>query len=141
MKKALLFVTIFSFLLSSAQVAVTPQSKEIDQLYKGGKKQFVQDVENNFAVFSSEFQVNGQFMLTFDLDKKGKITNPKVSPQIDNDFAFAVIRSFKRIKKNFEPALNLTKMSVLLDFNPKFKSDDGRERFTEPTSVGRFYNR
>ncbi len=141
MKKTLLLFGIFFSVISFGQVMVIPESKEIDQLYKGGNKQFVQDVENNFAVFSSEFQVNGQFMLTFDLDKKGKVTNPKVSPEIDNDFAFAVIRSFKRVKNNFEPAQNTTRMSVLLDFNPKFKSDDGRERFTEPTSVARFYNR
>lgn len=141
MKKTLPLFGIFFSLISFGQVMVIPESKEIDQLYKGGNKQFIQDVENSFAVFSSEFQVNGQFMLTFDLDKKGKVTNPKVSPEIDNDFAFAVIRSFKRVKNNFEPAQNTTRMSVLLDFNPKFKSDDGRERFTEPTSVARFYNR
>lgn len=141
MKKAFCILGFIVFGTAFSQVTVTPETIEIEHLYKGGTHKFVKDVQNNFATFSSEFQVNGRFILTFEVDKKGKIINPKVLPEVNNDFAFAVIRSFKRVKNNFEVSGNNTKIKVLLDFSPNFKSDDGRERFTEPTSAERFNNR
>lgn len=141
MKKTLF---IFSLLLSSfafSQVAITSESKNIDDVYKGGSKQLVNDVEKNFDVFSSEYQVNGKFILTFDLDKNGKITHPKVLPETDPDFANALIRSFKRIKNNFKPNMPTNKLAILFDFNPTFKNGDARDRFTESPSSERFQTR
>ncbi|WP_417428587.1 hypothetical protein [Halpernia sp.] len=120
------------------KVKVTPESKDLDQVYKGGNKQLIKDVQENFSVFSSDYQVNGKFIITFDLDKTGKIIHPKVLPEVNEDFSYAVIRSFKRVKNNFNANMPKTKLAVLLDFNPTFKSDDGRERFTESAASERF---
>lgn len=138
MKKLFLIGILFSTISAFAQVKVTPESKDLNEVYKGGEKQLVKDVQNNFSTFSSDFQVNGKFILTFDLDKNGKIIHPKVLPEVDEDFAYAVIRSFKRVKNNFNINMPKSKLAVLLDFNPTFKSDDGRERFTESAASERF---
>lgn len=137
---------IFGFLITAsiafAQVVVTPESKELNEVYKGGDAQLVKDVQNNFNVFSSDFQVNGKFLITFDLDENGKIKNPKVLPKMaDNEFTFALIRSFKRVKNNFNADMPKKHLSVILDFSPTFKSDDGRERFTESPMTDRFNSR
>lgn len=138
MKKAVLFGVLFASLNVFSQVKVTPESKDLNLVYKGGEKKLVEDVQNNFRTFSSDFQVNGQFVLTFDLDKEGKIIHPKVSPEVNNDFAYALIRSFKRVKNNFNSEMPKNNLTVLLEFNPTFKTDDGRERFTESPMTDRF---
>ena len=132
-------ILIASFVFS--QVKVTPESKDLNDVYKGGDKQLVEDVQNNFSVFSSDYQVNGKFIITFDLDKNGKIIHPKVLPEVTDDFKYALIRSFKRVKNNFNTNMPKTKLAVLLDFTPNFKSDDGRERFTETPATERFNSR
>ncbi|SFI41776.1 hypothetical protein [Halpernia frigidisoli] len=138
MKKLVLLISLICASFASAQVVATPESKDLNEVYKGGDAQFKKDVENSFGVFSSDYQVNGKFILTFDLDKDGKIQHPKVFPETSDDFKFALIRSFKRVKNNFNPNMPTDKLSVMLDFSPIFKSDDGRERFTESTMTERF---
>ena len=141
MKKALSILAIMAFGFTFSQVSVTPESKDLNEVYKGGDKQLIQDVQDNFSVFSSDYQVNGKFIITFDLDKDGKIIHPKVLPEVNDDFKYALIRSFKRVKNNFNANMPRTKLSVLLDFSPTFKSDDGRERFTESPATDRFNSR
>ena len=131
MKKLLSIIGLVAFGFTFSQVTVTPESKDLDAVYKGGNKQLIADVQNNFSVFSSDYQVNGKFIITFDIDKDGKMIHPKVLPEVNEDFDFALIRSFKRVKNNFNPNMPKSKLAVLLDFTPNFKSDDGRERFTE----------
>ncbi|SEF75931.1 hypothetical protein SAMN05421847_0838 [Halpernia humi] len=141
MKKLIFLSAILTTAFAFSQVKVTPESKDLNEVYKGGDKQLVKDVQNNFSTFSSEYQVNGKFILNFDLDKNGKIIHPKVLPEVNNDFAYAVIRSFKRVKNNFNPNMPKSNLALVLDFNPSFKSDDGRERFTETAASDRFQMR
>lgn len=141
MKKLIFLSAFLTAAFSFAQVAVTPESKDLNEVYKGGDKKFIKDVEDNFSVFSSDFQVNGKFILTFDLDENGKIIHPKVLPEVNQDFAYAVIRSFKRVKNNFNTKMPKKNLAVLIDFSPTFKSDDGRERFTETPASERFQMR
>ncbi|MGS0747703.1 hypothetical protein [Halpernia sp. GG3] len=131
MKKFLSIIGLVAFGFTFSQVTVTPESKDLDAVYKGGNKQLIADVQNNFSVFSSDYQVNGKFIITFDIDKDGKMIHPKVLPEVNEDFDFALIRSFKRVKNNFNSNMPKSKLAVLLDFTPNFKSDDGRERFNE----------
>ena len=130
MKKLFFLTVLFSTAYSYAQVVATSKSTDLNEVYKGGNQEFVKDVQNNFNNFSSDFQANGVFTLTFDLDNKGNIINPKVSPQTDNDFTLALIRSFKRVKNNFSTNTPRKNIAVSLDFSTNFKSDDGRDRFT-----------
>ena len=141
MKKSFSILAIIVFGYSFGQVSVTPESKDLNEVYKGGDKQLIQDVQDNFSVFSSDYQVNGKFIITFDLDKDGKIIHPNVLPEVNDDFKYALIRSFKRVKNNFNPNMPKTKLAVLLDFSPNFKNDDGRERFTESAATDRFNSR
>lgn len=138
MKNKILFAVLFASMNLFSQVKITPESKDLDEVYKGGEKQLVTDLQKNFLTFSSDFQANGKFILTFDLDEKGKIIHPKVLPEISNEFGFALIRSFKRIKNNFNTEMPKNNLSVSFDFSPTFKSEDGRERFTESTMTERF---
>ena len=129
--KKIIFLGIF--LMSTfafSQVIVTPKSTYLNKVYKGGDEKLVKDVENNFNNFSGDFQVNGQFVLTFDLNKEGEIINAKVLPEVNKEFSVALIRSFKRIKNNFNKAMPQNNLAVLMDFSTNFKNNDGRERFT-----------
>ncbi|KIA89334.1 hypothetical protein [Kaistella jeonii] len=130
MKKLFLLTLLFTTVYAYSQVVATSKSNDLNEVYKGGNQKFVKDVQNNFNNFSSDFQANGIFTLTFDVDKKGNIINPKVSPEADNDFTVALIRSFKRVKNNFSTNTPRKNIAVLLDFRTTFKSDDGRDRFT-----------
>ena len=141
MKKILLLTFLFTTLFSFAQVTAIAKSEDLNKVYKGGNKQLIQDLENNLSTLSSEFQVNGKFILTFDLDNSGKITNSKVLPEVNDDFAFAVIRSFKRMKNNFSADMPKKNLAVILNFSTTYKNSDGRERFTESAMTERFNNR
>lgn len=138
MKKIFLLSVLFAASFTLAQVTVTPESKDLNEVYQGGNDQLIEDLQKNFLAFSSDFQVNGKFILSFDLDEKGKIMNPKVSPEINNEFGYALIRSFKRVKKNFLAEMPKNNLAVSFDFTPTFKNTDGRERFTESTMTERF---
>lgn len=138
MKKLIILSALLTTAFAFSQVKVTQESKDLNEVYKGGNKQFVEDVQNNFSTFSADYQVNGKFILTFDLDKNGKIIHPKVLPEVNDDFAYAVIRSFKRVKNNFNAQMPKSNLALVIDFSPTFKSDDGRERFTETAATDRF---
>lgn len=138
MKKLIILSAFLTTAFAFSQVKVTQESKDLNEVYKGGNKQFVEDVQNNFSTFSADYQVNGKFILTFDLDKNGKIIHPKVLPEVNDDFAYAVIRSFKRVKNNFNAQMPKSNLALVIDFSPTFKSDDGRERFTETAATDRF---
>lgn len=134
---SILLTTTFIF----AQVTIKPESEDLNEVCKGGNEQLVKDLQNNLLTFSSDFQINGKFILTFDLDEKGKIIHAKVLPEISNEFGYALIRSFKRVKNNFNAEMPKNNLSVSFDFSPTFKSDDGRERFSESTMTERFNSR
>ena len=141
MNKILSILGLIVFGFTFSQVTVTPESKDLDTVYKGGNKQLIKDVQDNFRVFSSDYQVNGKFIITFDLDKDGKIIHPKVLPEVSDDFGFALIRSFKRVKNNFNTHMPTTKLAVLLDFNQTFKNSDDRDRFNDSSMSGAFSGR
>ena len=122
-----LFTTSFAF----AQVVATPESKTLNEVYKGGDKKLVEDVQKNLNDISSDYQVNGKFVLTFDLDKDGKIIHPKVLPYVNQDFAIELIRSFKRLKNNFNSNMPAKDLAISFDFTQNFKSYDDRVNFTE----------
>ena len=134
--KKIIFLGIFlTGTFTFSQVIVTPKGTNLNEVYKGGNTKFVQDIENNFNNFSGDFQVNGQFILTFDLNKEGEIINPKVLPEVNKEFSVALIRSFKRVKNNFNAAMPQNNLAVLMDFSTNFKNDDGRERFTTSNAI------
>ena len=114
-----------------AQAHVVPKSEEFNEIYKGGSTQLVKDLQADFTFFSSGFQVNGTFILTFDLDQNNQILNAKVSPDIDQNFSRELIRTFKRVKKNFNAESSEKNSAIVLDFNTNFKETDGKSRFTE----------
>lgn len=131
MKKLLLSVLLCSSIFALAQVHVTPKSEDFNEIYTGGSTQLVKDLQVDFGSFSSSFQVNGTFVLTFDLDEHSQILNAKVSPDVDQDFSRELIRTFKRVKKNFKTETSIKNIAIELDFNTDFKETDGRSRFTE----------
>ena len=129
--KKIIFLGIFlTTTFAFSQVIVTPKNTNLNTVYKGGDSKLVKDVERNFSTFSGDFQVNGQFILTFDLNKEGEIINTKVLPEVNRDFSLELIRTFKRIKNNFKATMPQNNLAVLMDFSTSFKNDDGRERFT-----------
>ncbi|WP_313502593.1 hypothetical protein [Kaistella carnis] len=142
MKKFIFIGAILTASFSFAQVQVTTKhSENLDKVYKGGNEKFEKDVQDNLRMLSADYQVNGKFVLTFGLNEKGEIINTDVTPNISDAFSTELIRSFKRVKKNFSPDHATENLAVLLDFNPSFKNEDGRERFTESTATARFNNR
>lgn len=131
--KKLLFCTVITFSsFAYAQVAVTLENADLNEVYQGGKDKMVHDLENNFKNFSAEYQTNGKFILTFDLDDNGKIVHPKVQPDVDHDFSNSLIRAFKRVKKNFVEHQPKQNMAVLFNFSQNFETSEGRERFSSP---------
>ncbi|MGS0747701.1 hypothetical protein [Halpernia sp. GG3] len=120
MKKLLLLITLFAGIFTFSQVIVTSNNKDLNEVYKGGKKQLMQDLRQNFRAFSADYGINGKFVITFDLDKDGKITNAKVFPeQVDDAFSFAFIRTFKRVKNNFNTEMPTKDLAVTMDFSVK----------------------
>ena len=142
MKKIILMGAILTAGFSLAQVQVsTKNSENLDRIYKGGNEKFERDVQDNLRMLSADYQVNGKFVLTFGLNEKGEIVNTEVTPETSNVFSTELIRSFKRIKKNFSADHATANLAILLDFNRSFKNEDGRERFTESAAAARFNNR
>lgn len=118
MKKLLFLILFLLATFSFAQITATPESKDLNQVYKGGNYQLTQNVQNNFTPFNSEYAVNGKFLITFDLDKNGNVINPKVFPSpVDNRFKFDFIRSFKRAN-NFKSEMSTEGLSVAVNFTP-----------------------
>lgn len=146
MKKLLSVLGILSFLISFGQVNSISQmvgtvtgtgiTKITDKNYNGGNEQFLKDVKDNFTLFASEYQVNGKFIINFNLDENGEIADPKIYPKVEQNFNFALIRAFKRMKSNFKAVDSTKNLAVLLDFDFKINSDDAKAdavRFTSTT--------
>ncbi|MGS0747702.1 hypothetical protein [Halpernia sp. GG3] len=137
MKKFFILSILLSATFTFAQIFVSPKSKDLNDFYKGGNKQLMKDVQDNFGAFISDYIINGKFVLSFDLDKDGTIINPKVQPeQVDKNFTYDFIRTFKRVKNNFKTDSPKKSLAILVDFRiPERISGGGQSQFThEPAS-------
>ena len=132
MKKIFLIGSILIASFAFSQVKATAESKDLNQVYKGGTKQLLHDVQDNYRTFSSDYAINGQFLITFDLDKEGNIVNPKISPeQVENSFKYDFIRTFKRVKNNFKSDTPKKDLAVLINFKLNERTDGlGQSSFT-----------
>ena len=131
MKKFFILSILLSATFTFAQIFVSPKSKDLNDVYEGGNKQMMKDVQDNFGAFMSDYMIYGKFVLGFDLDKNGTISNPKVlHEQVDNKFTYDFIRTFKRVKNNFKTDSFKKSLAILVDFNiPKRISSGGQSQF------------
>ena len=78
----------------------------ISAQYPNGNQALKNDFHDNFMSLFADYHINGDINLEFYVDKEGKITHPRIYPEIrDQRFNIDFLRTLSRLKKIWKPAL------------------------------------
>ena len=131
MKKIISVLAVLAFTLSFSQTLVKIKSDKnvLDSAYKGGQGKFDKDLALNLQQTGNSFQVTGDFVLNFNVNEKGEISDVKLLPELfDKTFEIEVKRDLARVQKNF--AKNKEEnVSLALNFSRNIPDRDGRINF------------
>ncbi|KMQ69629.1 hypothetical protein ACM39_00760 [Chryseobacterium sp. FH2] len=131
MKKILLILTVSIFTFSFSQqnntnIKVEVNKNQIEKVYPKGLDRFEKDLAGNLQYTANEYQVLGDFKLNFTVDKNGKISDIKISPEVfDTSFEKEVKRDISRMAKHFASAQK-ENISVDLSFSRGYNPLDSR---------------
>lgn len=134
MKKTLSVLAViifaFAFCQRNTQINISTNRNQIEKVYPKGFEAFKQNLTGNLQYTANNYQVLGDFKLSFTIDKKGEISDINILPAVDDlSFARAIKRDVLRMQKKFASG-NKERILVDLSFSRDYKSIDDRVNFT-----------
>ena len=74
--------------------------------FPGGKAEMIHTFNTEFYTIFQDYDIKGGVLLNFDINEKGEMVNPTLWPKVmEQSFTWDMIRTFKRIKAVWKPAL------------------------------------
>ncbi|KMQ63411.1 hypothetical protein ACM40_00910 [Chryseobacterium sp. BLS98] len=137
MKKiiSVLAVLAFTFSFSQTLVKIKSDKNVLNNVYKGGQEKFDKDLALNLQQTGNSFQVTGDFVLNFNVNEKGEVSDVKLLPELfEKTFEVEVKRDLARLQKNFTKNKE-ENISLALNFSRNIPDQDGRASLAPNTNI------
>ncbi len=137
MKKiiSVLAVLAFTFSFSQTLVKIKSDKNVLNSVYKGGQEKFDKDLALNLQQTGNSFQVTGDFILNFNVNEKGEVSDVKLLPELfEKTFEVEVKRDLARLQKNFTKNKG-ENISLALNFSRNIPDQDGRTSLAPNTNI------
>lgn len=137
MKKiiSVLAVLAFTFSFSQTLVKIKSDKNVLNSVYKGGQEKFDKDLALNLQQTGNSFQVTGDFVLNFNVNEKGEVSDVKLLPELfEKTFEVEVKRDLARLQKNFTKNKE-ENISLALNFSRNIPDQDGRASLAPNTNI------
>lgn len=121
-------------LMSGYKEGYVPQKYVSSAKYPKGSAAFNKDFNGHFKTLFADYAINGTFNLEFYINQNGKISNPRVFPEVSNmDFNREFLRTLSRVNKTWIPATYrdlIIKERISFPINFSMKYYDSKSEMT-----------